>query len=107
VEVALPAVGGAVMRCDGIDGLKLAVGQKVAVSARPEAVEVDAGGDGAAPNRLDCTVEAMLYLGDRSECEVRAGTETFSVLVDGERIMRPGEKLCLRFPPERLTVWPL
>jgi hypothetical protein len=85
-----------------------AVGQAVSLSARPEAVVVE---DGAAPtngasNRVSAVVEALLYMGDRSECEVRAGREAFSVLVEGDRSLRAGQPVALHFPPDKLTVWP-
>ena len=100
LDVELP--GGARMRCNA-NGF--AVGASVALSLRPEAVVVESAASAGA-NVLHGTVEALLYMGDRSECEVRLGAETFSILVDGEKRLERGEKIALRFPPEKLTVWP-
>jgi ABC-type Fe3+/spermidine/putrescine transport system ATPase subunit len=96
--------GGTRMRClaNGVNGL--GVGSSVALSLRPEAVVVDNAASGA--NVMHGKVEALLYMGDRSECEVRLGDETFSILVDGETRLARGESVALRFPPEKLTVWP-
>jgi ABC-type Fe3+/spermidine/putrescine transport system ATPase subunit len=108
LEVDFPDMG-ARMRCQRMDDQGFAVGQSVAVSTRPEAVVVETAGNGAKDgslNRLEGVVEAMLYMGDRSECEVRAGHETLSILVDGDRPIRRGQPIALRFPPDKLTVWP-
>ena len=108
LEVVVPSLGGVRMRCRNGAATAPGVGQAVSLSIRPEAVVVEtgalAGGDAA--NRFDCVVEALLYMGDRSECEVRAGGEAFAILVDGELPMRHGQPLTLRFPPDKLTVWP-
>jgi ABC-type Fe3+/spermidine/putrescine transport system ATPase subunit len=106
LQVELEALRGAKLTVrDGI-GASFAVGQPVSLSARPEAVVVEDGAvAGGTANSLAAVIEALLYMGDRSECEVRAGDSTFSILVEGDRPLKPGQAVALRFPPDKLTVW--
>jgi ABC-type Fe3+/spermidine/putrescine transport system ATPase subunit len=108
IEVEFNELGGARLRARDGHSPDLAVGQGVSLSARPEAVIVEDGATapGSASNRVRAVVEALLYMGDHAECEVRAGGEIFSVLVAGDRPLRPGQSVALHFPPDKLTVWP-
>jgi len=108
LEVELTSLGGARMRCRNGEGARHVVGEAVSLSVRPEAIAVETDGTAQAgtANRLEGVIEAMLYMGDRSECEVRMGDQTFSILVDGDRNLRAGQPVGLRFPPDKFTVWP-
>jgi ABC-type Fe3+/spermidine/putrescine transport system ATPase subunit len=105
IEVILPGVGEARIRCrrDGTETWQ--PGQDVSVSVRPESVRLEKSGDADGANRLAGKVEAQLYLGDRSECEIRVGNERFLIYADADLSLVPGQDVRLYFPPEQLELW--
>ena len=81
----------------------LALGSRVAVSVRPEAVRVAEPAD---RGTLEGIVGAVLYQGERSECEVRLGDEAILVYVAADRAVAPGDRIALALAAEAARVWP-
>jgi hypothetical protein len=48
----------------------------------------------------------VFYQGDRSECEIRVGSELISTFVPPGVTVAPGQPVSVRLPPDRLSVWP-
>jgi iron(III) transport system ATP-binding protein len=89
------------LRCVPSD---IAVGATVTVSIRPESVTLADGG--ARDNVLIGTIAALLYQGERSECEIRVGDEMIFTFVPASAALVRGQEIAVRLPPDRLFVWP-
>jgi ABC-type Fe3+/spermidine/putrescine transport system ATPase subunit len=89
IECAIPA------------GLDLAAGREVDISLRPEAIRL-ANGESAALNGI---VEAVLYQGERSECEVKIGASALSVYLPSGSQAVPGDKIALAIEPDAARLW--
>ena len=99
--------GGAMLPCLRPDNATLGAGSAVEVSVRPEAIDV--APDGKEPQRAGLTgvVEAVLYQGERSECEVRIGRQSVLVFTPpGARIAR-NATIALHIPAEAISLWPV
>jgi spermidine/putrescine transport system ATP-binding protein len=85
-----------------------AVGQGVEIFLRPEAIAVDGGA--AEVNRMDGTIEDVLFNGAQSGLLVRlAGGETIEATLPqtGQRgLMRRGQAVALSVVPEAVLVFP-
>jgi ABC-type Fe3+/spermidine/putrescine transport system ATPase subunit len=84
----------------------LAPGQAVEISVRPEFVRLAEAEDRAAGGTLEGVVEAVLYQGERSECEVRLGDEAIRVYVAADRGIAPGDRIALALASGAARVWP-
>jgi hypothetical protein len=73
------------------------------VSIRPEAIALGAG---SGENMLTGQVAAVLYQGDRSECEIRVGDTMISIFVPPGVPLAQGQDATVRLPAESLSVWP-
>jgi ABC-type Fe3+/spermidine/putrescine transport system ATPase subunit len=99
--VALAGEREAIIDCPVPAGLDLAANDEVEVSLRPEAVRLANGHDGT----LQGTVEAVLYQGERSECEVKVGPSAICVyLPPGVRAAR-GDPIALAITPDAPRLW--
>jgi iron(III) transport system ATP-binding protein len=105
VAVALACSAASVIECPTPRHLSLSVGDPVDVSVRPEAVRVD-GGNGDSRNALAGSIEAILYQGERSECEVRLGEDRILVYVPPEIAIARGQSIQLVIPADAFSVWP-
>jgi ABC-type Fe3+/spermidine/putrescine transport system ATPase subunit len=95
----------AIITCPIADGLSLEAGRAVQISVRPEAISVDHGADGTA-GVLTGIVEAVLYQGERSECEVRVGDAAITVYLPPEATIARGDKIALRIAADAPRLWP-
>src|SRR5262249_2899227 len=93
--VELAAEGSALIECAIPAGLDLAAGREVDISLRPEAVHL-ANGEGST---LHGIVEAVLYQGERSECEVKIGASALSIYLPSDRQAVRGDKIALAIEP--------
>jgi ABC-type Fe3+/spermidine/putrescine transport system ATPase subunit len=106
VLVALEDGNGTTLACRRPDNPALAPGSAVEVSVRPEAIDIDIDPNSPAPGTLLGVVEAVLYQGERSECEVRVGAQSALVFVSPSIKIERNAKIKLFIPPEAASVWP-
>ena len=82
-------------------------GQSVSVAIRPEYVSVRAEESAPGANAVTGTIEALLFIGDHYEAQIRTADDQFLVLrLDRSAQWREGQKLTLVLPPDRITLWP-
>jgi ABC-type Fe3+/spermidine/putrescine transport system ATPase subunit len=105
VAVALASAPDSVIECPTPGHLRLAVGDAVDVSVRPEVVRVG-DCDGDPHNALTGSIEAILYQGERSECEVRLGGDRILVYIPPGIAVARGQAIRLTIPPDAASVWP-
>jgi iron(III) transport system ATP-binding protein len=103
VELAYGKHGVIECRAPGAD---LAPGRQVEISVRPESVRVAEPAEQAAGGTLEGVVEAVLYQGERSECEVRLGAGSILVYVAPDRALAPGDQIILAVASETARIWP-
>ncbi|HZU08101.1 MAG TPA: ABC transporter ATP-binding protein [Chloroflexota bacterium] len=82
-------------------------GTPVYLAARPEDVDLLAAGS-AATGAIHGTIEAVLFVGERTEYRVNVPNQG-SILVYGSRrgALREGQAVQLRIHPESASVWPI
>ena len=105
--IALDDGRGTTLACRRPDDPALTTGSAVEISVRPEAIEIDTNVNGTDPGALLGLVEAVLYQGERSECEVRVGTQSALVFVSPTIRIERNATIKLRIPPEAAFVWPI
>ena len=98
---------GGVLTVDTATGL--AVGDRVALSIRPENVFLrpdDAAGTGAAAGRNAVTaeVEHVVFLGEYAECRVRIGDASLQTRQHPALKVRRGDKVRAEIPPDLCTI---
>jgi ABC-type Fe3+/spermidine/putrescine transport system ATPase subunit len=106
VAVAMACATQSVIECQAPAGAALETGDAVEVSVRPEAVHIARAGDDPSGGKLDGIVEAVLYQGERSECEVRLGSERVLVYVPPDMTLQAGDRIALALAPGAAQVWP-
>jgi ABC-type Fe3+/spermidine/putrescine transport system ATPase subunit len=99
--VELGGNGSALIECAVPAGLDLAAGCAVDISLRPEAIRL-ADGHGST---LHGIVEAVLYQGERSECEVKIGAKALSIYLPSGSHAAPGDKIALAIEPDAARLW--
>jgi ABC-type Fe3+/spermidine/putrescine transport system ATPase subunit len=99
--IELAGDGGALIECAVPAGLDLAADREVEVSLRPEAIQL-ANGQGST---LHGIVEAVLYQGERSECEVKIGASALCIYLPSDRNAAPGDKITLAIEPNAARLW--
>jgi iron(III) transport system ATP-binding protein len=87
-------------------GPLIAPGRDVEISVRPEAVRLGHPADSQSEYPLKAVVEAVLYQGERSECEVRIGDAIFSIYLPSSARVSPGETVDLVIAAGSVRVWP-
>ena len=102
VELACDA--GAVIECPAPSGFDLSPGRDIEISVRPEAVRLAVAGNGAA-DTLHGVVEAVLYQGERSECEVRLGGAAILVYVPPDSSFGRGDRISLSIARDAARIW--
>jgi iron(III) transport system ATP-binding protein len=102
-RAAIELVGdsNALIDCPVPAGLDLAANREVEVSLRPEAIRL-ANGQGGALNGI---VEAVLYQGERSECEVRIGSIALCFYLPSGSRAAPGDTIALAIEPDAARLW--
>ncbi|HXQ50595.1 MAG TPA: ABC transporter ATP-binding protein [Stellaceae bacterium] len=105
VAVELACGAGAAIECQAPAGFDLAPGREVEISVRPEAVRIERANGGAAGGALEGVVEAVLYQGERSECEVRVGSEAILVYAAPDIALARGDRIALSIAPDAPRVW--
>jgi ABC-type Fe3+/spermidine/putrescine transport system ATPase subunit len=82
------------------------VSQPVFLAIRPEdVVLVDRDQPRTGNNRLDGTIDTLLFVGDRYECQVQLGGDQITAYLPRHTRYREGETISLHFPPEALSLW--
>jgi iron(III) transport system ATP-binding protein len=99
VEIAGDA--GTFIECPVPAGLDLAADREVEISLRPEAIRLANGQGGA----LQGVVEAVLYQGERSECEVKIGSSALCIYLPSDAHAAPGDKIALAIEPNAARLW--
>jgi ABC-type Fe3+/spermidine/putrescine transport system ATPase subunit len=105
VEVVLDShphplvVPAATAAADGVD-------QPVYLAIRPEDIVVTARDHpSAGNNRLDGTIDTLLFVGDRYECSIALGPSRITTYLPRHTPHQEGETVSLHFPPEALSLW--
>jgi ABC-type Fe3+/spermidine/putrescine transport system ATPase subunit len=104
VTVELDCGDGPVIDCQA-PPLDLTPGRAVEISVRPEAVRLARSDDGEV-DRLEGIVEAVLYQGERSECEVRLGRDAILVYVPPDSAFARGDRIVLSLARDAARIWP-
>jgi ABC-type Fe3+/spermidine/putrescine transport system ATPase subunit len=87
----------------------LPAGAEAWLTVRPEDVEVEPAQDPMAPGRntLPGVIDTLLFLGDRYESQIQLeGGQTALLYLPRSLDWTEGQAVRLRFPRERLSVWP-
>src|SRR6185437_13783550 len=90
--VELIGDSGAVIDCPLPPGIDLATRHEVDISVRPEALHLGASAGGQA-GTLQGIVEAVLYQGERSECEVKIGGTAVSIYLPPDTSAARGDRI--------------
>jgi ABC-type Fe3+/spermidine/putrescine transport system ATPase subunit len=104
VEVALACDPARTLACPMPADRVLGIGSPVEIAIRPEAIALAGPGEGAT---LSARVEAVLYQGERSECELSIGSESILLYLPPDRAVAPGDRIALAIRPGSLSLWPL
>jgi ABC-type Fe3+/spermidine/putrescine transport system ATPase subunit len=83
-----------------------AQGAEVVVSARPEDASLEMGHSDGMDNRLNGTIKALLFAGDRVECHVQSGEYHLVTYLPRRIACREGQEVQLYFSEEGLSIWP-
>ncbi|MEU4658788.1 ABC transporter ATP-binding protein [Streptomyces sp. NPDC023723] len=79
------------------DGRDVAVGQRIDILVRPEALTLGAATDDNGSGGIDATVELVEFLGNRTEVTCRSAEVSFIVEIPrAARTLRPGDKVVAR-----------
>ena len=95
---------GSVIDCPAPDGSALAPGHEVEISVRPEAISLGQSADGRA-GLLHGIVEAVLYQGERSECEVKVGNAAVIIYVPRDTTIAQGDSITLAIARDAPRLW--
>jgi len=99
------ADGGTLLSCAAAADRALPPGAAIEIAIRPEAIRLALPGDEA--GALIGSVEAVLYQGERSECEVRIGEQVILTYLPPERRVARGDRVALSIAPDAISIWPL
>jgi ABC-type Fe3+/spermidine/putrescine transport system ATPase subunit len=92
------------IRCDSTDG-GMKKGEPVVVAVRPEEVKLGKSKDGDGLNQVPCVVETAVFLGDRYECHLRFGTNTFTLYTGINERFSSGQKLYMGLSDKNVRIW--
>ena len=106
IKVELTDALGTFIHCPNNGNGEFAVGQDVYLSVRPEDVVVRDGGSGSMDNIVEGTIETSLFIGDRSECQVKVGDESILLYLPRHQLFNPQQVISLHFPRESVNIWP-
>jgi iron(III) transport system ATP-binding protein len=104
VAVELACDAGAVIDCPLPAGLDLSAGREVEISVRPEALCLAGNANGHA-GTLHGVVEAVLYQGERSECEVKIGGAAISVYLPPDTRAARGDRIAIAIARDAPRLW--
>jgi len=102
--VELAYDGGVVIDCAIPAGLDLALGRAVEISVRPEALRLADGANGDA-STLHGVVEAVLYQGERAECEIKIGGVAVPIYLPPDTQASRGDKIALSIARDAPRLW--
>ena len=86
---------------------QLMCGQPVSLAIRPEYISILAEENASGENIVTGTIEALLFVGDHYEAQIRIADDQFLELrLDRGAPWREGQELTLMLPPDRITLWP-
>ena len=106
MEVEISDLPGAVVHCPNAGMRGLSVGQNVFLSVRPEDVEVGDDLDGGQGNLLPGVVETALFVGERSECQIRVGQQSILLYLPRHQVVRPRQTVSVHLPRQAVRLWP-
>jgi len=92
------------IRCNSTDG-GMKKGEPVVVAVRPEEVKLGKSKEGDGLNQIPCIVETAVFLGDRYECHLRFGTNTFTLYTSVNEPFFSGQKLYLGLSEKTVRIW--
>jgi iron(III) transport system ATP-binding protein len=99
------AGGGTLLSSAAAADRALPPGAAIEIAIRPEAIRLALPGEEA--GALIGSVEAVLYQGERSECEVRIGEQAILTYLPPERRVARGDRVALSIAPDAISIWPL
>ncbi len=92
------------IRCNSTDG-GMKKGEPVVVAVRPEEVKLGKSKERDGLNQIPCIVETAVFLGDRYECHLRFGTNTFTLYTSVNEPFFSGQKLYLGLSEKTVRIW--
>ncbi|MBI2986195.1 MAG: ABC transporter ATP-binding protein [Deltaproteobacteria bacterium] len=104
IQVALTRAPGTPIDCPNHGSL--AVRQDIYLSVRPEDIVIAEQDCEKGGNNLKGTIETMLFVGDRSECQVKVGGEKILVYVPRKKLFEAGQAISLHIPRDAVSLWP-
>ena len=82
----------------------LSTGDSVTISVRPEDVIID-GDHVAGVNQLECTIENLLFVGDRYECYLKLAGNPVMISLPRDTDKREGDTLTIHLPEGAVSAW--
>jgi iron(III) transport system ATP-binding protein len=84
----------------------LARGEAVWVTARPEDAVLHPHGETSATNTYPAIVRQVMFVGSRAQVDLKLAPGRCQVEVDGRNTLRAGDTVHVRFPPDRIRLFP-
>ena len=81
-------------------------GEKVLVTIRPEEIVSYSEARQDLPNTFPATVLRMIFIGNRTQCELQIGTDRCQTEVEGRSSLSTGTKISVQLPPDRIRILP-
>ncbi len=81
-------------------------GEKVLVTIRPEEIVSYSKARQDLPNTFSATVLRMIFIGNRTQCELQIGTERCQAEVEGRSSLSTGTKISVQLPADRIRILP-
>ena len=106
VKIELSQAPGTFLHCSNNENIKFSLEQDVDLSVRPEDVVFRDEDNDQQENILKGTVETVLFVGDRSECQVKIGEDLILLYTPRNKSLKPHQKVSLHLPKETVSLWP-
>jgi ABC-type Fe3+/spermidine/putrescine transport system ATPase subunit len=106
VRVELVCGNGLLIDCPNHQSNSFTIGQNVHLSIRPEDVAIKEIAQNTGGCEIKAVVEAVLFAGDRAECQVRLGDEKILAYLPRNKLLKPGQLVSLGINKEAVHLWP-
>ncbi len=90
------------LRC--VTNQQVEVGQKILLAVRPSGIQVGRSAPAEGENSFGGDIQALTFVGDFLECQIKAGQDTLRVMLDPYEEFKIGERVYLNVPQARLAI---
>lgn len=104
ITVELNDAPGTYIHCPNHRKGRFTSGQAVFVSVRPEDIVLKRDGE-RGENTLPGSIETLLFVGERCECEVKVGNETILLYTPRNLALAPSQPVLLHLPFDTVNLW--